>query len=166
MFPSEIQNLRTYYRLVIQDTYLKLYVQLSISNNFLAITWLCSLALEETRKLSCLSIFHRRHHLLGRRYALWGSLLGWMLVRLGYQGVKHKHVPSILDSAMGEVVVAIVVLWYYNELVCATFGHEGDGQQKSCNLYSVAVAMCWEQHIFEWWWRLVMLSFWCSGICY
>lgn len=27
----------------------------------------------------------------------------------------------------------------YNALVCATFGHKGDAQQSSCNLYSIGV---------------------------
>ena len=37
MFPSEIQNLHTYCRLVIQGVYLKLYVWELILNNFLTI---------------------------------------------------------------------------------------------------------------------------------
>ena len=89
-----------------------------------------------TRKLSCLSTFHLRHPLLVRRYAHWGLLQGWMLVRLEYQDVRHKPAPSILGWVMGEVSVGIVVMWHIIS-VCATFGHKSDAQQNSCNLYSL-----------------------------
>jgi len=60
-----------------------------------------------------------------------------MLVRLEYQDVRHKPVPSILGSVMGEDSCRRHCNLIYNELVCATFGHKNDAQHNSCNLYSV-----------------------------
>jgi hypothetical protein len=53
----------------------------------------------------------------------------------------------------------------YNVLVCAAFGHKGDAQQNSCNLYSVGdgvllraayVRVLTSCHAF--------LTFWCSRL--
>ena len=58
-------------------------------------------------------------------------------MRLEYQDVRHKPAPLILGSVMGEDSCRRHCNVIYNELVCATFGHNNDAQQNSCNLYSV-----------------------------